>query len=88
MCEEDPEILICLWAEHLGKAHDSDVPKKNTWNFQTPGVQAGERFLPFLTNQETCIYPMPSSVKVVLEAGKDLEIAILCQTIDSPSQDF
>lgn len=31
---------------------------------------------------------MPGSVKVGLEAGKDLEIAILCQTIDSPSQDF
>lgn len=28
---------------------------------------------------------MPSSVKVVSEVGKDLEIPILCETTDGPS---
>lgn len=31
---------------------------------------------------------MPSSVKVVSEVGKDMEIPILCETTDGPSGDY
>lgn len=41
---------LCLWVEHLGAIHGSDILKESAWNCQTPRSQAKERHLPSLTS--------------------------------------